>query len=781
MKKTKFLALLLTGACVFAASGVGAIGYAPVASAAEQAQAVSDYAYTYDFTKTTSFDELADFKGGIDVYDRDEETLPEVDKEQYPGAQWETYAREMSTLFTLDGGLKVNTDLFLNEDASENKIYVSLASKKLQYYKAELVYNYEDDVNGWAGLFLGQQNSSRQVRWPDNPGGAEFFVQIEGKPTYSSHGLNGGEYTEDDPVGSWTMKGDHTLSIEVTPEGIVFNIDGELGTNVTKSQMEGSNFELIRANMGFFFTNALFTVKSFSYSPLNAAGEYVAVTGVDVSAPATVEQLGSIEVVPTVTPANASLTEIGYVLPVGASADGNKITFTQAGKHTVRAYSVDNPEIYKDFTVDVTLSSKYIAYSTTAEEVTKGFDHYYVTNASAKDGAPAAIENYFTFNADGTMTLKEKKETAVDAGYSILYMKDLVNGSPIANKSFEITYMVKSSMETANGWHGVAFAMDSRSGVPNQAGISAFVQEAARKATFWGGGGSYGVGGPIETDSTYLPGEWNIVKIKVYGGNSSALEMYVNDMSTPVLTYSATGIPVGDVGIFMTTNVTIGSVGYAMLDKNGNPVEIVYPESVVVANATTTANKGESLQLEASVLPANVTDGVLVYESSNVTVATVNDSGLISFQNTGVVTITVSSKADPTVKQVLEITVSEPNVLPTSVSFDIIPTEAKVGETDVLFVTVGPENATDYSVSFTSSNTAVATVDGEGRISYIGAGKTTITVTCNADPSVSASFDITVKGDKTEGGCGSTLGGALATVSALLTVAGVKVFSKKED
>lgn len=787
MKNKKLLAVLLAGACICVAGGVKTSGVS-VTAATEQTKAGSDYAYTYDFTTMTSFDQLSDFKGGIDVYDRDDEILPEVDKETYPGKQWETYAREMSALFTLDGGLKVNTDNFLNEDASENKVYVRLDGKKMQYYKAELVYNYVDDVNGWAGLFFGYDNTARQPRWPDNPGGAEFFVQIEGKPTYSSYAMGVGEYAEDDPVSNWQMKGDHTLGLKVSPDEISLTVDGEEGISVSKSQMDANNFRLLCSNMGFFFTNAEFTVKQFSYSPLNAEGEYVAVTGLEASAPATVEQLGSITVTPVVSPANASLQTVGYELPVGASADGNKLTFTHAGTYTVKAYAIDNPEIYTEFTVTVTGSGTYITYPTDAEDVAKGFDHYYVTDASSKDGAPAPIEDYFTFNADGSMTLKEKKESAVDAGYSMLYMKDLVNGFPIASKNFEIAYMVKSSIETVNGWHGVAFAMDDRAGVPNQSGISVFMQEAARKATVWGGGGSFGIGGPYEADSAYTTdGNWNLIKIKVYGGNSSAIEIYVNDMGTPVLTQTVTGMPVGDVALFMTTNVTLANVSYARLDTSGNPVRTVYPESVEIVNAVTTALKGESMQLEVKVLPANVTNGDVVFESSNVMVATVNDTGLISFQNAGVVTVTVSCKANPAVKKALEITVSNPTVLPTSVSFDMIPTDAKVGGNDVLLVTVGPENATDYSVTFQSSNTSVATVDEEGRIEYVGAGETTITVICNADPSVKASFELTVKGEEKEeskkGGCSGVIagGGALAAITALAAAACVKAISKKED
>ena len=54
-----------------------------------------------------------------------------------------------------------------------------------------------------------------------------------------------------------------------------------------------------------------------------------------------------------------------------------------------------------------------------------------------------------------------------------------------------------------------------------------------------------------------------------------------------------------------------------------------------------------------------------------------------------------------------------------------------VGNTYTLVATVLPENATDKSVTWTSSNTNVATVDQNGAVIAVGPGNATITVTTN--------------------------------------------------
>lgn len=53
----------------------------------------------------------------------------------------------------------------------------------------------------------------------------------------------------------------------------------------------------------------------------------------------------------------------------------------------------------------------------------------------------------------------------------------------------------------------------------------------------------------------------------------------------------------------------------------------------------------------------------------------------------------------------------------------------KVGESKTLIVTIKPTNATDKSAEWTSSNTSVATIDSNGKVTAKGAGSTTIIVT----------------------------------------------------
>lgn len=71
----------------------------------------------------------------------------------------------------------------------------------------------------------------------------------------------------------------------------------------------------------------------------------------------------------------------------------------------------------------------------------------------------------------------------------------------------------------------------------------------------------------------------------------------------------------------------------------------------------------------------------------------------------------------------------------------------KVGSTGTIIWKVSPDNATDKSVSFTSSNTSVATVSSTGVVTAIAAGTATITVK-TTDGNYTATCNVTVTNDE---------------------------------
>ena len=156
-------------------------------------------------------------------------------------------------------------------------------------------------------------------------------------------------------------------------------------------------------------------------------------------------------------------------------------------------------------------------------------------------------------------------------------------------------------------------------------------------------------------------------------------------------------------------------------------------QSITVTPASLTAKVGEGpVQLTATVLPSNATSRTVTWISKNEQVVKVDSTGKVTIIGAGETTIeaqagektfTVQVKIEAQPQQP-----QEPQVVPVQ-SVTVAPASitAKVGEGPVqLTATVLPSNATSKTVTWTSKNEQVVTVDSNGKVTIIGAGETTI-------------------------------------------------------
>lgn len=90
----------------------------------------------------------------------------------------------------------------------------------------------------------------------------------------------------------------------------------------------------------------------------------------------------------------------------------------------------------------------------------------------------------------------------------------------------------------------------------------------------------------------------------------------------------------------------------------------------------------------------------------------------------------------------------------TGVSVSPTSTSIQVGSSELLSATVSPNNATNQNVTWTSSNTNVATVSSSGRVEAVAEGNATITVT-TSDGGFTATCTVTVTASGGGGGGGT--------------------------
>ena len=152
--------------------------------------------------------------------------------------------------------------------------------------------------------------------------------------------------------------------------------------------------------------------------------------------------------------------------------------------------------------------------------------------------------------------------------------------------------------------------------------------------------------------------------------------------------------------------------------------QVVAVSSVSLDKTSVSLNVGESVTLAATVKPDNATNKTVSWSSSNASVASVDASGKVSAVAEGTATITAKA-GDKTAT--CSVTVTKKVVAVESVTLDKSSLELNEGETATLAATVKPDNASDKTVTWSSSKTSVATVDASGKVTAVAEGNATIT------------------------------------------------------
>jgi len=187
-------------------------------------------------------------------------------------------------------------------------------------------------------------------------------------------------------------------------------------------------------------------------------------------------------------------------------------------------------------------------------------------------------------------------------------------------------------------------------------------------------------------------------------------------------------------------------------DGKVQPSEATIPVTRVSLNISNLSLEvGNGRSLSATVYPSNATNKVLSWRSSSSSVARVDSRGYVSAVSPGNTTITVSCggksancrvtvlspTTPPTITPPPIITppdptpepTPDPNISVTSVALSKKSLQMKPDESQTLSATVQPDNATNKTLTWSSSNTSVARVSN-GTVTAIGPGTATITVSC---------------------------------------------------
>ncbi len=146
--------------------------------------------------------------------------------------------------------------------------------------------------------------------------------------------------------------------------------------------------------------------------------------------------------------------------------------------------------------------------------------------------------------------------------------------------------------------------------------------------------------------------------------------------------------------------------------------------AVNLSQTTLSIQVFDSEQLTATVSPLNATDKTIIWSSSNETIASVDENGIVTANKSGSCSIMATSSNGKT----KSCTVTVTDIEPTSISVSESSVNLDIDESKTIVTTLSPKNVTDTELTWKSNNTTIATVSN-GVITAVGAGTAKIIVT----------------------------------------------------
>ena len=268
-------------------------------------------------------------------------------------------------------------------------------------------------------------------------------------------------------------------------------------------------------------------------------------------------------------------------------------------------------------------------------------------------------------------------------------------------------------------------------------GITIYLQDGMLKAII-----DDATGTPSSLEETY-PTDNQYHHVAFTFGNST-IKLYLDGVKvgetttvfSSVTAHSDPGGMGGQIGGANTANLGINDWYTGLMDDfriytgvlTQAEIEALVPDIVPPVNVTgVSLNKntlnlfvGESEVLAAGIMPDTASNNSVTWASSNPGIATVSENGLVTAVSEGITSV-IATTNDGGFKDTCEVTV---NILipVTAVSLNFTNLDLPVGQYDTLIATIVPNNATDKNVTWSSSNTNVATVDENGVITIIASG-----------------------------------------------------------
>lgn len=212
-----------------------------------------------------------------------------------------------------------------------------------------------------------------------------------------------------------------------------------------------------------------------------------------------------------------------------------------------------------------------------------------------------------------------------------------------------------------------------------------------------------------------------------------------SDVTNKSISWTTSDSSIATVSNGVVTAVSPGIATITAKTYNGKSakctitVKQVEPTSITLNKSSLSLNEGDTYQLSATIYPSNAANKTVTWTSSNTSVVSVDSNGRVSAKAIGSATITAKTVNN----KVATCTITVSPIEAVSIGFNNGNIYLKPNGTYRIYAVIKPDNATDKSVYWESSNKSVATVDGYGNVLAKSPGTATITAWTSNNKSTS--------------------------------------------
>ena len=164
--------------------------------------------------------------------------------------------------------------------------------------------------------------------------------------------------------------------------------------------------------------------------------------------------------------------------------------------------------------------------------------------------------------------------------------------------------------------------------------------------------------------------------------------------------------------------------------------------SIGLTFTQTSLGIGDTAQIVATVYPTTVSNKTVLYQSNAPDIVEVSNTGLITAKAEGSSVITVTSAATNSITATINVEVAAAVVPVESITLSHSTASMLVGQTLQLSASLTPDDATDKTIIWTSSDPGAASVDANGLVTALEQGEATITAVPSGNSALSATCKI---------------------------------------